>query len=164
MKLTDYAVKHSQFTLVVFACLAALGLTSFLTIPRLEDPNLKIPSFIVVAVYPGANATDIEQLVARPLEDAFKELDDIDKIRSSVKDGYVSVTVEFFFGTDPEKKYDEILRQVNVERGRLPSGVTEIDVRKNSDGERGDDAGRAGVTGGELRAVAGSGGDVAKTV
>ena len=130
MKLTDYAVKHSQFTLVVFACLAALGLTSFLTIPRLEDPNLKIPSFIVVAVYPGANATDIEQLVARPLEDAFKELDDIDKIRSSVKDGYVSVTVEFFFGTDPEKKYDEILRQVNVERGRLPSGVTEIDVRK----------------------------------
>ena len=130
MKLTDYAVKHSQFTLVVFACLAALGLTSFLTIPRLEDPNLKIPSFIVVAVYPGANATDIEQLVARPLEDAFKELDDIDKIRSSVKDGYVSVTVEFFFGTDHEKKYDEILRQVNVERGRLPSGVTEIDVRK----------------------------------
>lgn len=130
MKLTDYAVKHSQFTLVVFACLAALGVTSFLTIPRLEDPSLKVPSFIVVAVYPGANATDIEQLVARPLEDAFKELDDIDNIRSSVKDGFVSVTVEFFFGTDPEKKYDEILRQVNVERGRLPGGVTEIDVRK----------------------------------
>ena len=130
MKLTDYAVKHSQFTLVVFACLAALGVTSFLTIPRLEDPSLKVPSFIVVAVYPGANATDIEQLVARPLEDAFKELDDIDKIRSSVKDGFVSVTVDFFYGTDPEKKYDEILRQVNVERGRLPGGVTEIDVRK----------------------------------
>jgi len=130
MKLTDYAVKHSQFTLVVFACLAALGVTSFLTIPRLEDPSLKVPSFIVVAVYPGANATDIEQLVARPLEDAFKELDDIDKIRSSVKDGFVSVTVDFFYGTDPEKKYDEILRQVNVERGRLPSGVSEIDVRK----------------------------------
>ena len=130
MKLTDYAVKHSQFTLVVFACLAALGLTSFLTIPRLEDPSLKTPSFIVVAVYPGANATDIEQLVAQPLEDAFKELDDIDQIRSSVQDGFVSVTVDFFYGTDPEKKYDEILRQVNVERGRLPSGVSEIDVRK----------------------------------
>ena len=130
MKLTDHAVKHSQFTLVVFACLAALGVTSFLSIPRQEDPSLKIPSFIVVAVYPGANATDIEQLVARPLEDAFKELDDIDRIRSAVKDGFVSLTVDFFYGTDPEKKYDEVLRQVNVERPRLPGGVTEVEVRK----------------------------------
>ena len=130
MKLTDYAVKHAQFTLIVFACLAALGVSSFLSIPRLEDPSLKVPSFIVIAAYPGANATDIEQLVARPLEDAFKELDDIDKIRSTVKDGFVSIGIDFFYGTDPDKKYDDVLRQVNVERGRLPSGVTDVEVRK----------------------------------
>ena len=130
MKLTDYAVKNAQFTLIVFACLAALGISSFLSIPRLEDPSLKVPSFIVIAAYPGANATDIEQLVARPLEDAFKELDDIDKIRSTVKDGFVSIGIDFFYGTDPDKKYDDVLRQVNVERGRLPSGVTDVEVRK----------------------------------
>jgi multidrug efflux pump subunit AcrB len=130
MKITDYAVRNPQFTLIVFALFTALGLNSFFSIPRLEDPSLKIPSFIVIATYPGANATDIEQLVARPLEDAFKELDDIDKIRSTVKDGFVSVGVDFTYGTDPEKKYDEVLRQVNVERTRLPSGVTGIEVRK----------------------------------
>lgn len=130
MKLTDYAVKNPQFTLIVFALFAALGVSSFLSIPRLEDPSLKIPSFIVIATYPGANATDIEQLVARPLEDAFKELDDIDKIRSTVKDGFVSVGIDFTYGTDPEKKYDDVLRQVNVQRTRLPGGMTDIDVRK----------------------------------
>ncbi len=130
MKITDYAVRNSQFTLIVFACLAALGFTSFLNIPRLEDPSLKVPSFLVIASYPGANATDIEQLVARPLEDAFKELDDIDKIRSTVKDGFVSVGIDFFYGVDPEKKYDEVLRQVNVQRARLPSGVADVEVRK----------------------------------
>jgi multidrug efflux pump subunit AcrB len=130
MKITDYAVKNAQFTLIVFACLVALGVSSFLSIPRLEDPSLKIPSFIVIAAYPGANATDIEQLVARPLEDAFKELDDIDKIRSTVKDGFVSIGIDFFYGTDPDKKYDEVLRQVNVQRARLPEGVTDVEVRK----------------------------------
>jgi multidrug efflux pump subunit AcrB len=130
MKVTDYAVRHPQFTLIAFAFFAALGVSSFLSIPRLEDPSLKIPSFIVIAAYPGANATDIEQLVARPLEDAFKELDDVDKIRSTVKDGFVSIGIDFTYGTDPEKKYDDVLRQVNVERTRLPSGVTDIDVRK----------------------------------
>lgn len=130
MKVTEYAVKNSRFTLIVTLCLVALGVSSFLSIPRMEDPSLKVPTFNVVAVYPGANATEIEQQVARPLEDAFKELDDIDKIRSNVKDGFAYVSVEFFYGQDPEKKYDEVLRQVNTERAQLPVGVSNIEVRK----------------------------------
>lgn len=129
-RLIDYAVRNAQFTLIVFLCLASVGVSAFLAIPRMEDPELKIPSFSIVAVYPGANAADIEQLVARPLEDSIKELDDIDKLRSTVKDGFVLMTVDFLYGTDPDKKYDEVLRQVNVERPRLPEGVIEVDVRK----------------------------------
>jgi multidrug efflux pump subunit AcrB len=130
MKLTEYAVRNRPFTLVVFLAMAALGAMSFRAIPRMEDPALKVPSFSVVTVFPGANATDIEQLVARPLEDALKELDDIDKIRTTVKDGFALTSVEFFYGNDPEKKYEEVLRQVNVERPKLPAGVTNVEVRK----------------------------------
>ncbi|ACB73797.1 efflux RND transporter permease subunit [Opitutus terrae] len=130
MKITNLTVRNSQFTLIVFVCLIALGVTSFRSIPRMEDPAMRVPSFSVVAIYPGANATDIEQLVARPLEDALKELDDIDKLRATVKDGFAYLTLDFTWGTDPEEKYDEVLRQVNVERPKLPSGVVEVDVRK----------------------------------
>jgi multidrug efflux pump subunit AcrB len=130
MKITEHAVRHSQFTLVVFLCLAVLGWNAYRTIPRQEDPDIKVPAFFVVAVYPGANAKEIEQLVARPLEDAIKELDDVDKIRSTVRDGYAYIGIDFTYGTDPEKKYEDVLRQVNVERPRLPAGVVEIDVRK----------------------------------
>lgn len=130
MKLTEYSVKNAQFTLVVFVALAVLGVSSFLAIPRMEDPDLKVPSFTVVTVFPGANATDIEQLVARPIEDALKELDDVDKIRTTVKDGFALIGIDFFYGTDPEKKYEEVLRQVNVERPLLPSGVASVEVRK----------------------------------
>jgi len=130
MKLTEYAVKNPQFTLVMFAFFAALGVTSFLGIPRIEDPALRVPTFPIVVVYPGANATEIERLVARPLEDAIKELDDIERIHTTVRDGFASISVEFTYGTDVERKYDEVLRQVNVARPALPSGVTQIDVRK----------------------------------
>ncbi len=130
MNLTAAVVKRSQFTFIVFLCLTILGWFSFQKIPRLEDPDFKVPSFFVVAVYPGANAKDIEQLVARPLEDAFKELDDIDKIRTTVKDGFAFIAVDFFYGTDADKKYDDMLRQVNVKRPDLPAGVIDVDVRK----------------------------------
>ena len=130
MKITDQAVRNPQFTFILFLLLAALGLVAFKAIPRLEDPDFSVPSFFVVAVYPGANSTDIEQLVAKPLEDAFKELEDIEKLRSTVKDGFVFIGVDFVYGTDPDRKYDELLRQVNVERPKLPEGVLNVEVRR----------------------------------
>ncbi|MFA5264765.1 MAG: efflux RND transporter permease subunit, partial [Opitutaceae bacterium] len=130
MKITSYAVRNFQFTLVVFFCLVALGVTSFRNLPRSEDPALRIPAFNIVVIYPGANPTDMERLVARPLEDRLKELDDIDKIRTSVRDGVAIVGIEFFYGTDPDKKYDDVLRQVNVERPNLPPDILSTEVIK----------------------------------
>jgi multidrug efflux pump subunit AcrB len=130
MKITSSAVRNYQFTIVVFLCLVALGITSFRNLPRSEDPALKIPAFNLVVIYPGANAVDMERLVAKPLEDKIKELDDIDKIRTSIRDGVAIIEVEFFYGTDPDKKYDDVLRQVNVERANLPADILSADVFK----------------------------------
>ncbi|PTY08611.1 multidrug transporter AcrB [Opitutaceae bacterium EW11] len=130
MKVTSYAVRNFPFTIVVFICLAALGVNSFLSLPRSEDPELKIPFFNIVVIYPGANPIDMERLVARPLEDRMKELDDIDKITTSVQEGVVIIGVEFFYGTDPDKKYDDVLRQANVERANLPPEILSLEVLK----------------------------------
>ncbi len=130
MSITKLSVKYSQFTFIVTACIVMLGALSFRAIPRLEDPAYNVPAFIVVAFNPGGSSVDIEQLVARPLENAFKELDEVDKIRTTVKDGFAFISVEFDFGADVEKKYDALIRQVNVTRPRLPDGVVGVEVRK----------------------------------
>jgi len=56
VKLAEFSVRNWQFTIVVFVMLALLGAVSWNAIPRLEDPPLDFPSFLVVAVYPGASA------------------------------------------------------------------------------------------------------------
>ncbi len=130
MNITRYAVKNFQFTIVVFFCLVALGVSSFRNLPRSEDPAMRVPGFTIVVVYPGANPIDMERLVARPIEDRLKELDDIDKIRSSVQDGVAVVSIDFFYGSDPDKKYDDVLRQINVERPNLPADILSVEVIK----------------------------------
>jgi multidrug efflux pump subunit AcrB len=130
MKITSSAVKNYQFTIIIFVCLVALGINSFLKMPRSEDPALKVPFYNVVVVYPGANSIDMERLVVRPLEDKFKELDDISKIQSTIRDGVAIIGVEFFYGTDPDKKYDDVLRQMNIERPNLPPDILSADVFK----------------------------------
>lgn len=128
MKLTAYALKNTRFTLVVFFCFIALGVSSFLSIPRREDPTLNFPRTVVLAVLPGGSALEIERLVVRPLEDSIKELDDITKLRATIRDGVVVMTVEFLSHVDPDKAYDGVLRQVNKVRGTLPTGIASLEV------------------------------------
>ena len=104
MKLTAFAVKHWQFTVILFTMLAALGLTSFRTIPRGEDPPIDFPTFTVVAVYPGANPSDLERLVVKQIEDTLHRLDDVKNITSRIRAGVASIEIEFDANQDAGKK------------------------------------------------------------
>ena len=113
MSIARFAVEKFQFTLVVFALLVAIGIFSYQKIPRAEDPSFPIPVVSVVAVYPGADPGDMESLITDPLEDAISELDDVKTIWSVVRDGVSVTRVEFSWDVDPEKKYDEAIREIN---------------------------------------------------
>ena len=109
-----FAVRNWQFTLVAFALLAMLGLNALMTTPRSEDPHFPIPVVIVRAVLPGAEPAEMEQLVADPIEDALDGLDDVSKIASTSLDGAAIVSVEFDWSVNTERKYDEVVREVNA--------------------------------------------------
>jgi CzcA family heavy metal efflux pump len=134
MSFLEFPIKRYQFTLVTFAMLVALGVTSFLNIPRQEDPYFPISSFQIIAVYPGAEPQDVERLVVKPIEDRISELDDIKKIESDSNDGLAVIVPEFFGFVDAEKKYDEVVREINALRPTLPPEITRLEVKKINPG------------------------------
>jgi multidrug efflux pump subunit AcrB len=134
MSIWAFAVRRWQFTLVMFALLIALGLASFANIARSEDPSFPFPATTISVVWPGANPADMERLIVKPLEDAINTLDNVKKIQSSAFDGLAVVHTEFYFGGDPEKKQDEVIREFNRIRSSLPADITQIDIRKDSPG------------------------------
>ena len=134
MKISEIAVKNYQFTVVVFLLLIALGIFSFLHIPQSEDPEFPIPIIPVFAIYPGASPSDMEELVVNKVEKSLNELDDIKTIKSTIKDGACSVVIEFTASTDPDKKYDEVLRQINSVRSSMPADLYSLEAIKVSAG------------------------------
>jgi len=125
-----FAVKRWQFTLVVFALLVATGITVLNTIPRQEDPSLTFPGSIIVVTYPGADPEDIEQLVVEPIEEALNGLDDVKQMESEAQDGFAMIRIEFTWGVDADRKYDEVLREVNRLRPTMPADILDIDIRQ----------------------------------
>lgn len=130
MKLIDFAITRWQITLVLFALMAGLGITSLNTIPRSVDPHFPIPVVVVIAVQPGADPADMEQTVAKPIEDALRSLDDIEEIESRSGDGFATIIAEFSWGGDSEKNYDGVVREVNAIRNQLPSSLVRLEFRK----------------------------------
>jgi multidrug efflux pump subunit AcrB len=129
-----FAVRRWQFTLVMFALLIALGLASFANIARSEDPSFPFPAADISVVWPGANPADMERLIVKPIEDAVNTLENVKKIQSSAFDGLAVVHTEFYYGGDPEKKQDEVIREFNRIRSSLPPDITQVDIRKDSPG------------------------------
>src|SRR5512133_1905570 len=127
MKISELAVKNYQFTIVIFLMLIALGIYSFINIPQAEDPEFPISIFPVIAIYPGASPMDIEQLVVDKIEESLNELDDIIKLETQIRDGAAIIVIEFSSGTDPDKKYDEVTRQINSVRSSLPSDLYSVE-------------------------------------
>lgn len=130
MKIAEFSVRNPQFTIVVFVMLIGLGISSFMGIPRSEDPIFPIPSFAIVAVFPGGNPNDVEQLIVDPLEESLKELEDIKRITSTSEDQVGVVNIEFIASADAEQKHDAVLRQVNAIRGKLPQELLSLEVIK----------------------------------
>ncbi|MFC7335362.1 efflux RND transporter permease subunit [Rhodocista pekingensis] len=128
--IVGFAVRQWQFMLVLFAMLVAMGVGAFLSIPRAEDPDFPTPIFNVIAVLPGADPLDMEEQVTDPLEDALDGLDDVIKITSRTRDGSTVIHVEFDWNSEPERKYDQVVREVNALRPSLPDGLVRLEVKK----------------------------------
>lgn len=130
MKVAKFAVERPQLTLVVFAMLVAIGVSALRTIPRAEDPSFPMPIFFVTAVHPGATPRDLEELVVDPIEDRVRELDDLRDVESMMQDGFAVTVIEFTWDADPERKYEEVVREVNAVRGELPADLARLEIER----------------------------------
>jgi len=128
MKISDFAVKNYQFTLVIFLMTVVLGLTTFLNMPRSEDPVINSPNFPIVVIYPGASPEDLEELVVDPLEKTIYALENIKRIETEIKDGAAILLVEYNYNEDVDEKYQELVREVNTLRPQLPEEIFSIEV------------------------------------
>ena len=64
MKLPLLAIQNHQFTLILVALLTLLGILSFQTMPRSEDPQFSFPMADITVAYPGTSPLDMEKLIA----------------------------------------------------------------------------------------------------
>ena len=118
-----------NYTLVFFF-MAVIVIFGFISLPKLkknEFPDVTIRIGVVAVIYPGATADEIEQRVAKPVEQYLFTFSDVDKKNtySQSKDGTLLVFVSLVNDTKDAKMTWSRIRQglVLFQRTDLPQGV-----------------------------------------
>jgi multidrug efflux pump subunit AcrB len=132
MKLPAIAIKYSQFTIVVFLFITVMGVISYFTMPKSEDPFIKYNASIVTVINPGATPENMEALISDPIEEAINEIEGIKTISSTINNGALFLFAEYEFGLDYDEKHRELVQKVNEIRDELPETIYKIDLRQPS--------------------------------
>ena len=130
MRAIEFTLRNPAFMALVLLLMGALGYSAWTNIPRSEDPYFDSASFRITAVYPGAEALAIEQEIAEPIEDRINELDDLEELESTSRDGVMQMRVQFYANVDADRKYDELVREVNALIPQLPQGLRTLEVER----------------------------------
>ena len=87
LNLSALAVHEKAITLYLLIAIIAAGVFAFLKLGRAGDPGFTIKVFTVSAVWPGATAQEMQDLVAEPLEKRLQELHDYDRVETFTRPG-----------------------------------------------------------------------------
>ncbi|USD64018.1 efflux RND transporter permease subunit [Vibrio sp. SCSIO 43136] len=131
MTIAEYSIKHKVISWMFIIILAIGGVSSFSNLGRLEDPAFTIKDAMVIATYPGATSTEVEEELTYPLEKAIRELPYLKNIRSTSSGGMAQlmVSMEMDYGPDELPQiWDEMRRKINDLRPTLPSGVQSVQI------------------------------------
>jgi multidrug efflux pump subunit AcrB len=86
--------KNPRLLLLLIGVIAVAGLTSYSTLPRMEDPILVQRFGVIRTIFPGADAERVESQISRPLEEDIRKIKGIKEIRTDSMAGLSTVGIE----------------------------------------------------------------------
>ena len=125
----SFFVNRPIVAMVIAIITVIVGLVSLSTLPIEQYPNITPPTVRVNANYTGANALNVEQSVATPLEQQINGVENMIYMKSiNSNDGTVSIQVSFEVGTDPDMNTVFTQNRVSAATAKLPEEVKRLGV------------------------------------
>jgi multidrug efflux pump subunit AcrB len=124
--LSALAVREGAITLFLIVALAAIGIFSYLSLGRAEDPPFTVKTLTVTAAWPGATAQEMQDLVADPLEKRLQELQWYDHADTFTRPGVAAMMVTLKDTTpagDVPDQFYQARKKLGDTAHTLPSGV-----------------------------------------
>lgn len=124
--LTRFGLEKSRFTYLVMITLLAVGLLSYVGIPKREDPAITIRTAAVVAKFKGMSPERIEDLLAVPIERKIREIGEVEDIDTIITSGQVLIYANLHdrtYGDAIDDAWEDLRNKMQDVAAALPEGT-----------------------------------------
>jgi multidrug efflux pump subunit AcrB len=97
-----------------------LGVFAVMVTPREEEPQINVTMANVLIPFPGASSVDVQNMVARPAEQALSQIAGIEHTYSVARPGMAVLTVQFQVGVPRTEALVRLYDVLNANQDWLP--------------------------------------------
>lgn len=121
-------LKYRKIVWVLMLLLIAVGVFTYIQLPKRDIPEINQELAAISVVYPGATPATMEKAITNPIEDALDGIDGITDLNSTSTNGFVNVTAVLDGASDATTTYQAINQAINDVKGQFPTEVRSVSV------------------------------------
>lgn len=122
-KPSSWAIDNRTAIYILTIIITLVGLMAYISLPKEQFPEIKLPQIIVQTIYPGTSPDNMENLVTKPIEKQVKNLTGVKKVTSNSFQDYSVVIVEFNTDVQVDKAKQDVKDAVDKARVDLPNNL-----------------------------------------
>ena len=127
--MSPFFIKHPIIAGVIAVVTTLLGLISMMALPIAQYPDIAPVTIAMSAAYPGANATEVAESVATPIELQLSGVEKMDYMNStSSNNGSCSINVIFEAGSNPNTDQQNTYMRYSQATSQLPAMVSQMGI------------------------------------
>lgn len=130
LNVSSWSIRNPIPAVLLFILLTFAGLMGFAMMKIQEFPDIDLPVITVTAELPGASPSQLENDVARKIEDSLATVQGLKHIQSTLTDGTANIVVEFHLEKSTQEALDDVRDAVARVRADLPADLRDPVIRK----------------------------------
>jgi HAE1 family hydrophobic/amphiphilic exporter-1 len=136
VSLVSLSIRRPVSTIAATLGVVLLGSVSLGRIPVSLLPDVTLPVLTIRTIYAGAAASEVSRFVAEPIEKAIAATPGLVDLRSVSRNGEVTTTVRFAWGTDMQSTLLNMRERLDNARSQIPENAERPTLLTSDPGER----------------------------
>ncbi len=129
-KVITFAIKKATLTHIFFLFLLVLGIFSYVKIPKEIFPPVNLDAISISGSYSGASPDILDKMAVTKIEEDLRGLSDVQKIESTIKNGFFTIKATLKEGGDPEGTLDDVKDILSTLKRDLPADMNEPTAKR----------------------------------